>query len=113
MKIESLKCEKEFDLVFKQGYGIKGKAGTFLIRKSNGKIRLGIIASKKLGNAVTRNRIKRIFREAIKKIAGNIKEPIEIVVIPGAITAKYSSDEAYDATKKAFDSAGLTQTGKT
>jgi ribonuclease P protein component len=111
MKIESLKNEKEFDLVFKQGYGIKGKAGTFLVRKSKDKVKLGIIASKKLGNAVTRNRIKRIFREAIKKLSEFIKEPIEIVVIPGAITAKYSSDEAFEATKKAFDSAGLIQTG--
>jgi ribonuclease P protein component len=113
MKIVSLKNEKEFDLVFKQGYGIKGKAGTFLIRKSKEKLKLGIIASKKLGNAVTRNRIKRIFREAITRISDHIKEPIEIVVIPGVITAKYSSDEAYEATKKAFDSAGLIQIGTT
>ena len=45
--------------------------------------RLGIIASKKIGNAVVRNRVKRKIREAYRRLKGQIKPAVDIVVISG------------------------------
>lgn len=47
------------------------------------KKRLGIIASKKIGNAVIRNRAKRKIREAFRHIKGQLHPAIDIVVISG------------------------------
>jgi len=48
-----------------------------------GRRRLGIIASKKVGNAVIRNRAKRKIREAFRRIKDRIDPGMDIVVISG------------------------------
>ena len=57
---ERLKKNSDFQAVYKEG---RSKAGylTVFLMKENGllKSRLGISVSKKVGNAVTRNRVKR------------------------------------------------------
>jgi ribonuclease P protein component len=45
--------------------------------------RLGIIASKKVGNAVMRNRAKRKIREAYRRLKGRIHPAMDIVIISG------------------------------
>jgi len=43
--------------------------------------RLGIIASRRVGNAVKRNYGKRIFRELFRKHAGELPQGSELVVV--------------------------------
>ena len=43
--------------------------------------RLGVTASKRVGNAVRRNRWKRIMREAFRHLRADIHSPIDIVVV--------------------------------
>ena len=45
--------------------------------------RLGIIASKKVGNAVARNRVKRAIREIFRHIKHQMIPATDIVVISG------------------------------
>ncbi|MCL0044738.1 ribonuclease P protein component [Nitrospinaceae bacterium] len=45
--------------------------------------RLGIIASKKTGNAVARNFTKRKIREVFRHIKGRIEPAMDIVIISG------------------------------
>ena len=45
--------------------------------------RLGIIASKKIGNAVARNLTKRKIREVFRHIKGRIEPAMDIVIISG------------------------------
>ena len=64
MAKQNLKNKKEFGLVFSAG---KKKVGKYIIvymmPKKQGKNRLGVIVKKNIGNAVQRNRIKRVLRE--------------------------------------------------
>ncbi|MCS7305019.1 MAG: ribonuclease P protein component [Thermoguttaceae bacterium] len=46
--------------------------------------RLGICASSRLGNAVTRNRWKRMIREAFRLSKGRLPAGLDLVVIPQA-----------------------------
>jgi ribonuclease P protein component len=75
----------EFQHVFDQGRRIHGRYLTLVAAPNGGsQDRLGIVASKKLGGAVTRNRAKRLIREMFRRQdgEGSPQAGADIVVIP-------------------------------
>ncbi len=64
--METIKKNEEFQYIYKNSLKISGKYFIAYIIKSSEK-KFGTVASKKVGNAVKRNRIKRIYREIIRK----------------------------------------------
>lgn len=44
-------------------------------------VRIGIIASRKVGNAVARNRARRLLREAARRLYGNISAGWDLVLV--------------------------------
>jgi len=68
-----------------QKTGLKIVTGNFLFlfhQNEIGVTRLGIAASRKLGNAVTRNRIRRMVHEAFRLLRPLADESIDLVAIP-------------------------------
>ena len=55
--------------------------------------RLGIIASRRVGNAVKRNYGKRIFRELFRKHADELPQGSELVVVLRSHFVQYSFDD--------------------
>tara|TARA_B100000676_G_C17226354_1_gene411673 strand:+ start:69 stop:398 length:330 start_codon:yes stop_codon:yes gene_type:complete len=68
LRLPTLKKSSEFSQIRNKGSYFKSQYfNGYLLRDSNEeKFKLGLIASKKLGNAVERNRAKRRVREAIR-----------------------------------------------
>lgn len=63
--METIKKTNEFSLMYNKGAKIYTKYAIIFILKSQ-KQRFGFVTSKKIGNAVKRNRIRRIFRSIIR-----------------------------------------------
>jgi len=70
--------------------GKKWVSPTVILQVGTGEtpgIRYGITATKKTGNAVIRNRIKRRLREAVRTVTKNIDASADIVLIGREATA--------------------------
>lgn len=93
MKITSIRKRAEFlalqakPTAFEKANNLKNvlRSKHFLIIVSNNEKntnpRLGVVVTKKIGNAVVRNRIKRLIREAIRHEQNTYPKQFDIVVI--------------------------------
>ncbi len=77
-----LRRRSEFQRVFDTGRRAHGRLFTVVAAPSQGgTTRLGIVASRKLGGAVVRNRAKRLIREVFRTSVHSTR-PVDLVVIP-------------------------------
>ena len=84
-KLERLTKRPEFEKVLAEGEKnrVDKLCTVFSLPNRFNRKRLGIIASKKVGNAVARNRVKRTIREIFRKVKHQIVPSADIVVISG------------------------------
>jgi|SRR5688572_21985646 ribonuclease P protein component len=73
----------EFQKIFDGGVRVSGRYVTVLMAPAPGdRSRLGIVASKKLGSAVARNRAKRLIREVFRQHPPKAGRAVDVLVIP-------------------------------
>jgi ribonuclease P protein component len=69
--------------------------------------RIGIAAGKKLGGAVTRNRYKRMLREAVRQVYQNIPGGVDVILIARAPIAEASVVQITAALRETLRRAGV------
>ena len=80
--LRSLAKRRDFELVFKKGLSSASKYLVIYARPNElDWNRLGLSVSKKIGKAVTRNRIKRLLREAMRKVLGDFLQYYDFVIV--------------------------------
>ncbi|CAG9622879.1 ribonuclease P protein component [Sutcliffiella rhizosphaerae] len=94
-KQQRIKKNKDFQHVFQKGKSMANRQFVIYAVKQEGQseFRVGLSVSKKIGNAVTRNRIKRLIREAIHELKDRLPVGIDLVVIARKPTAEMSLEE--------------------
>jgi ribonuclease P protein component len=82
-KTRRVRRRVEFQKVFERGVRVHGRYLTLLMAHAPGtRSRLGLIASKKLGGSVARNRAKRLIREVFRQHPPQAGRPVDVLVIP-------------------------------
>lgn len=78
-----IKKNKEFQLVFQNGKSTANRQFViYSLPKQNQEFfRIGLSVSKRIGNAVTRNRIKRLIRQVFLEEKNNLLHEMDYVVI--------------------------------
>ena len=87
-KSQRVRRPSEFKRAFSAGYRVSSRYFTLILLpraaspQNPGSARLGIVASRKLGDAVRRNRAKRVIREVFRHLEPVTVAAIDVVVIP-------------------------------
>ncbi len=78
-----IKKDAEFQEVFKKGKSVANRQFVvYSLKKSEqANYRIGLSVSKKVGNAVVRNRIKRYLRQTFLELTGQLPNDVELIVI--------------------------------
>ena len=106
IRLARVRKRAEFERIQKGGARVSTRSFVLIIaaRSDRGPTRLGITASRKIGGAVTRNRAKRIVREAFRAERELFLPGIDLVVIvrkpPGAMKAADVAEEWRSASKQ-------------
>ena len=99
----------EFQRVFDAGRRAHGRHLTIIAAPAPGPVsRIGIVASKKLGGAVVRNRAKRLIREMFRTFVGP-ERASDLVVIPKASALQVQSNEVVSDYKSTLRRLSLSK----
>lgn len=113
-KVGRITKNSDYREVFEKGSSVATR-GLVLYRLPNGQAlnRIGYVASKKVGNAVVRNRVKRLLKEAYRLYTDDINKGYDLVVIARPNTASFDYAQAAAELKHVFQRGGLFTIKKT
>jgi ribonuclease P protein component len=96
---EHVRKRSDFELIYKTGFKRSGRFMTmFTMERDAGPARLGIAATRKMGDAVERNRAKRLVRELFRH--NKPATALDVVVVP----RREMLDASYDRIELEFRS---------
>lgn len=100
---ERMLKSSDFRRALKQGRRLRFSHLTVVIfLRQYGKVRLGLTVSKKIGNAVVRNRLKRRLREIIRVKRSGLVRPWDVLILAQDGSGDLSSRALVDELEPAF-----------
>ena len=106
--MESISQNREFQWLYKRGAQALFSGVVIYARPTKrGYVRAGITASKKIGNAVKRNRARRVIRAALSGLMGEIDGSFDIVLVARVKTTFLKSTVIQQMMRTGFVQLGL------
>lgn len=92
----SLRKNKEFHFVYRTGKSTGSTSVVLIYTKAHHRsVRVGFSVSKKVGNAVTRNKVKRRMRDAFFRYLPKIKSGYSLVFVAKPAIAQDTFEQIY------------------
>ena len=90
-----IKNSKEFGFVFNKGKSVANRQFVLYVlhKQEQSHFRFGLSVSKKIGNAVTRNRVKRLIREVFHQLQDELIQTNDYVIIARKPAAEMNFEE--------------------
>ena len=108
LPVETLKTNSDFRRAYARGKSYTNPALVMYVRKNRaGSCRIGITASKKIGNAVQRNRARRVIREAFRQVNLPLKGNYDVVFVARTKTVYKKSTDIYNVMLPMLIEAGV------
>lgn len=108
MKAKTLKENKDFRRLYYRGESYASdNLVTYAIKKKGGKCRIGITTSKKIGNAVERNRSRRVIRAAFSELESRINGSYDFVFVARSKTSKVKMQDVLESMTMHFEKLGV------
>jgi ribonuclease P protein component len=106
-----IKKNEDFQKVFKQGKSIANRQFViYMLQKTvEPEFRIGLSVSKKIGNAVTRNRVKRLIRQVFLEEKHRIASGNEFIIIARKPAADMNYHEVKSSLNHLFRKAKIFQ----
>ncbi len=111
MRYKMLTRNNEFARAYARGKSYVHKFLVLYVNKNRQKkLRFGLTATKKIGNAVKRNRARRVMRAALYNLNPQINgtNGVDIVLVARGITPHLKSQDVQKAMLALFTKAGIT-----
>jgi len=106
--METLKLNKEFRRAYGRGKTLAAPAlVAYAVRNRAGFCRYGITASKKIGNAVQRNRSRRVIREALRTLDEPFTGNWDIVFVARGKTRRMKSTQIQETMRGQLRKLGV------
>lgn len=110
MRYEPITRNNDFVRAYSRGKSYVHSHIVLYVRKNReGRTRVGLTASKKIGNAVMRNRARRVMRAALYQVLDRDLGPVDIVLVARGITPRLKSTKLAPTLQKLLQDAGLLQ----
>lgn len=110
MRYEPITRNNDFVRAYSRGKSYVHSHIVLYVRKNRaGHTRVGLTASKKIGNAVMRNRARRVMRAALYQVLDWDLGPVDIVLVARGITPRLKSTKLAPTLQKLLQDAGLLQ----
>ena len=108
-KERRIKKNKEFQEVFKKGRSFANRQFVIYVLKKKEQVefRLGLSVSKKIGNAVTRNRVKRHVRQSFLELENRIMKGNDYIIVARKPTSELDIHESKASLIHVLKRAGV------
>ena len=105
-RVARLRRRAEFEAVYATGDKLVEARVVAFIAPAAGRAggwRLGLSVGLKVGNSPRRNRVKRVLRDAFRKLAPGCPEPLDLILVARPGKAPATAAEAHESLSRVLD----------